>query len=321
MWLVAVLAMVGPATAAADPDGPWKAGVSEADQQRANALFDEANKLFGEQAHAVALDKYRAAISIWDHPVIRFNMAVTLVRLDRMLEAADALDAALRFGKTPFTDESYAEVLDYRKLVQGRVGEVEASCSQADAYVVLDGKRWFGCPGTHKTRVLVGEHTVTGEHPSLLARPQRVVVSGGVISNVRVDLQSYEYSFSYERRFQTWVPWTVTGAGAVLLGAGILLQLDANSLMDDYDRDVAQLCAVMGCDLGNPQPGSPEERLVDLRERAESRNRIALVTIGAGAITAAAGVVLLVLNRPTRRPIVNATVSGNAASATVGWSF
>jgi hypothetical protein len=128
-------------------------------------------------------------------------------------------------------------------------------------------------------------------------------------------------SFTYERRFPTWVPWTVAGAGAVTLGIGVLLQLNANDLMHQYDQDVASMCAVTGCDFGNPQPGSPEERLVELRDRAESRNKLSIVTLGVGAVTLATGVVLLALNGPRRRPIVNANVGANGATATVGWSF
>jgi hypothetical protein len=324
--VAAALALVGPAThapraAAAEPEMPWKAGISEADQARANALFDEANKLFAEQAHAVALDRYRAAVAIWDHPVIRFNMAITLVRLDRMLEAADALDSALRFGKTPFSEESYAQVLDYRKLVQGRVGEIEASCTQDGAQIVLDGKPWFACPGTKKMRVLVGDHTVTAEHPAMIAQPRRIAVSGGATSNVHVNVRSYEDSFTYERRYATWVPWAVTGIGIATFGAGVLLELNAQGRMGDYDRAIAERCAATGCDLTDPAPGSVEESLVELRDSAETRHTVALATVVVGAGVVIAGVVLIVRNQPVRRPIVNANVGADGASASVGWTF
>src|SRR5439155_6363082 len=91
------------AIARAEAPKPWSQGVPEATQQRANALFAEGNQLFAQQAHGPALDKYHAAIALWDHPLIRFNMAVTLIRLDRVLEAADELDRALRYGAQPFT--------------------------------------------------------------------------------------------------------------------------------------------------------------------------------------------------------------------------
>ena len=93
--LVAGLAVAAPA--AADTTR-WSQGVPEAKQAQANTLFDAGNQLFAQQAHAPALEKYRAAIAIWDHPLIRFNLAVTLIRLDRPLEAAEDLEQALRFA-------------------------------------------------------------------------------------------------------------------------------------------------------------------------------------------------------------------------------
>ena len=126
---------------------------------------------------------------------------------------------------------------------------------------------------------------------------------------------------TYERRFPTWVPWTVAGGGAVTLGIGVLLQFNARSLMDEYDRGVASECAVTGCDFNNPQPGSREAQLIELRDRAESRNTMSVVTLGVGAAALATGIVLLVLNEPRRRPMVNANVTGDAATATVRWSF
>ena len=81
---------------------------------QANALFAEGNQLFAQQAHAPALEKYKAAIALWDHPLIRFNMAVTEIRLDRILEAADDLDERCATATTPFTPELYQQALDYQ---------------------------------------------------------------------------------------------------------------------------------------------------------------------------------------------------------------
>src|SRR5437867_4389044 len=109
-------------------DAPWEQGVPKATRDEAQQLFQDGNNLFAQQAHKPALEKYEAAIKLWDHPLIRFNMAVTLIRLDRILEADVNLESALRFGDQPFTKELYQQALDYRRLVSGQVGTVEASC-------------------------------------------------------------------------------------------------------------------------------------------------------------------------------------------------
>ena len=126
---------------------PWAEGVPQDTQDKASALYEEGNQLFAQQAHAPALEKYKAAIALWDHPLIRFNMAVTEIRLERILEAADDLEQALRYGDKPFKPELYQQALDYQALVKGRVGFIEATCDQAGAHLLLDGKPWFDCPG------------------------------------------------------------------------------------------------------------------------------------------------------------------------------
>ena len=157
--LLVLLLLCGVAAA----DVPWAENVSKESQSKANTLFAEGNELFAQQAHAPALEKYKAAIALWDHPLIEFNMAVTLVRLDRILEAADALDKALRFGAAPFpAAEQHQQALDYQKLIAGRVGTLEITCD-APAMVLLDGQAWLNCPGKRTARVLAGEHVIVGE--------------------------------------------------------------------------------------------------------------------------------------------------------------
>src|ERR1700733_8189364 len=115
--VIAIVLILSTHRAGAEPE--WAKGVPAETQAQANKLFAEANQLFAQQAHAPALEKYRAAIALWDHPMIRYNMAVTLIRLDRILEAADNLEKALRFGQTPFsTPELYQQALDYQALVK-----------------------------------------------------------------------------------------------------------------------------------------------------------------------------------------------------------
>ena len=113
--------LLGAAPAAADDDVPWAQGVDPGIQEEANRLFADANVLFAQQAFTEALVKYRAAIAIWDHPLIRYNLAVTLIRLDRFRDATVELDHSLRYGAQPFDAAHYQEALGYRRLLAGRV--------------------------------------------------------------------------------------------------------------------------------------------------------------------------------------------------------
>src|SRR5262249_52983673 len=128
---------------------PWSEGVPVEQQNAANAEFAEANTLMTQQAHQPALEKYKSAIAKWDHPLIRFNMAAAEIRLDKLLEAAEDLDKALRYGADPFpNNEYYEQALNYQALLKGRIGEIAVSCDQGDVHLLLDGKPWSSCPGS-----------------------------------------------------------------------------------------------------------------------------------------------------------------------------
>src|SRR4030095_7185958 len=127
---------------------PWAQGVAQDVQDKASKLYEEGNTLFAQQAHAPALEKYKQAIALWEHPLIRFNMAVTEIRLERILEAADDLEKSLTYGDKPFKPELYQQALDYQALVKGRVGFIEASCDQPGTKLMLAGKPWFEGPRT-----------------------------------------------------------------------------------------------------------------------------------------------------------------------------
>ena len=150
-----------PAPAPAPPpaiDTEWSSGVPQDVQDAANKLYEEGNVLFAQQAHAPALDKYKQAIALWDHPLIRYNVALTEIRLDRVVDAADDLDKALRFGAKPFKPElSTGARLSAARQRPCRISR--CTCDQP-ARVLLDGKPWFDCPGTQKLHVTAGEHVI-----------------------------------------------------------------------------------------------------------------------------------------------------------------
>src|ERR1041384_5557334 len=75
------------ATPKADAPRPWAAGVSESEQAVALKLYVAGNLEFAESRFAQALAKYKEAIQHWEHPAIRYNMAVCLINLDQPLEA------------------------------------------------------------------------------------------------------------------------------------------------------------------------------------------------------------------------------------------
>lgn len=312
---VALAIVLAAATAHAD-DAPWAKGISDATQAQANELYAQGNELFAHQDNAGALEKYQAAIALWDHPRIRFNMAVTLIRLDRILEAADSLDAALRYGDKPFTPDLYQRVLDDQQLVRGRVGELEVSCQQPDVHVLLDGKPLATCPATRKQRVLAGEHILLGEKASFMTVTRRVVVAGGTTATEDLALIPIDSAVILTYRYPRWMPYTIAGTGAAIALGGLGFYVASRSQMDRFESDFAMQCP-QGCKLAD------YPLLADERDGARLKDTIAVgMLLGGGAI-AVTGAVLAVINSKAERtlPAIETTPTHGGAMTTLGWRF
>ncbi len=324
--IVAIVCGVSVGTVREASAQPWATGVTDGDKTVAKAKLEEGNTLYLATDYKAALAKYEEALKSWNHPAIRFNAVRCLVQLDRAVEASDYLNEALKFGKDPFTDEVYQEVLGYQKLLANQIGEVEIGCTQEGAKLTFDGKPFIDkCPGKEKRRVAPGRHAVVASKEGFLTKEMPVIVVGGQApESVNVELVPLDKAAKVVHRWPTWIPWVVFGGGLAVTGIGVLLEVDAQNQMNQYDQDVAGSCAVSGCNL-NARDGdgvsTPAEvvlanRLNTDRERAESRDRLAIGIIAVGAVGAAVGGVLLFMNRgqtvyedPAKagEPVVNVT--------------
>jgi hypothetical protein len=300
-------------------DTPWSKGVPADVQAKANALYDEGNQLFAQQAHQPALEKYKAAVALWDHPLIRFNLAVTEIRLDKVLEAADDLDDALKYGDKPFKPELYQQALDYQTLIKGRVGYVEASCDTTASHLLLDGKPWFDCPGTKKVRITAGEHAVVGEKKDYLTTSQKLVVTGGATATAKVVLIPLDAAVKLEYPQRRWVPWTMAGTGLAVGLAGVGTYFLGKNQMDQFQSDYAVQCAT-GCEPGLTDP--QHRSLKDEQDGAELKGKIGIGMMAAGGGVLVVGVVMAIMNRPHRvLPQVEVAPQAGGAAASMGWHF
>jgi hypothetical protein len=312
-----VLILLVAMTSIASAQKAWETGVSKATRDKANALFDEGNTLFAQQAHQPAVEKYTEAIKVWDHPLIRFNMAVSLVRLSRYLEAAETLDAALRYGAEPFTPEEYQRALDYQRLVGNQIGNVEASCQQDGVQVLLDGKPWFACPGSKKLRVLAGEHVVVGEKKDFATESRRLVVNGGATASAKLELRSFDSVVKYEYPSPRWLPWTVTGTGVAVALGGLGFWFAGRNQMDKFEADFA-----MACPTGCQADLSDQPLLADARDSAQLKGKIAVSMMIAGGAITVGGVVWAIMNRPKRvMPQMEVQPTNGGMAASVGWKW
>jgi hypothetical protein len=311
--ILAMLAFALPAHA----DPPWAKGVSEKDQDKANALFAEGNQLFTQLAHAPALEKYKAAIALWDHPMIRFNMAVTLVRLERMLDAADQLEHALRYGDKPFTKELYQQALDYQNLISRQLGHVEVTSKQDGTAIMLDGKPWFVAPGSKAIRVEAGEHVIVAERKGYMTESRRVVVAGGKTVKESISLMPLERAVIIEYKHPRWIPWTVTAVGGAVALGGLGMWLWGDKQLDDFTRQFVRECPT-GCeaDLGM------HRALAEAQDSALLKGKIGVSMMVAGGAVTVSGLVWGLWNRPIRRvPKVEVAPTAGGVAASTTWRF
>lgn len=290
---------------------PWHA--PENAQRAANLHRARGDELFAAHDYAAAVVAYTESLEIWNNPVTRLQLAITLLRLDRYSRAADELESAMQYGDGPFTPEQRSELQSYTKLVAGSVGTIEAECTQANASISLDGTPWFTCPATQSRRVDVGEHVIAASQRGYHARSQTVRIIGGSSTRVHIDLRSFDDAYETQHRYPTWLPPTLVGAGAVTMIVGLLVARSGWSMMDDYDRRIAQECSVNGCNLDDPALAE----LTDLRDRAQTRDSIGTWTMVGGAAVLVSGVVLYFTNTETRRLRVDASPHGAAVTASV----
>ncbi|HTM18924.1 MAG TPA: hypothetical protein VL172_00385, partial [Kofleriaceae bacterium] len=273
---------------------PWSEGVSAEQKAEAQRLLEQGNAAFVDGKLADALASYQQALKSWDHPAIRFNMVRTLIQLNRPLEAQENLEKALKYGAAPLEEGVYQEALTVQKLLANMIADVEVGCDQTGVTVTLDAEPLVACPGRQTRRLEPGKHLVISKKDGFLTDTKEVIVMGGKKESVSVKLIPLAKAGVEKRRWKSWKPWAVVGAGALVGGIGGLLQWQASSDMKAYEREVDQQCAETGC---TPQ------QLDDLgfsadEHRALRENKIAIGLMAVGGASLVTGAVLVFMNRP-----------------------
>lgn len=281
----------------AEPERPWAAGVSAADQQSALALFEAGNVLFTESQYAAALVRYRDALKLWDHPAIRYNAAVSLINLDQPLGALEHLEAALTHGEAPLGPENHRQALLYKKLLVAQVAELEVTCTEPNAEVMLDGETLFRAPGRASRRLLPGAHQLIARKSGFLTETRALDLPAGRLTRAEMKLQALSaLPMRTVRRWPGWQPWAVLGGGALVGLAGAPFLASASSNFQTFDDEVARQCPT-GCSEAELPPSAR-----DARDRAEFQNGVAVTLFAVGGAGVVTGVVLLVLNQPRLEP-------------------
>src|SRR5690242_18138023 len=201
-----VVALAAPAAAQAPPaptePRPWAEGVPEGEQQLALAAYELGNAEYAESRFAQALTHYREAIAHWDHPAIRFNMAVCLINLVQPIEAREALERALAYGDAPLGAEMHQQALTYRTLLDGQLIRVTIHSAEPHAQVTLDGTVLFEAPGSYSAWLKPGEHQVVATKTGFLTYSEPLSLVAGTTRDIDVHLLPFTSTTRKTRRWQ-----------------------------------------------------------------------------------------------------------------------
>jgi len=267
--------------------------VSPEDEKIAQSDFRGANADLNDGFFKKAAENYRKALSHWNHPAIHYNLALALINLDQPIEVFDELTSAMAYGPGPLGGkEKFDHANEYMRLVQGQLADIEVSCDKIGAKVSVDGKEVFIAPGKFKQKVRVGKHTFYADKQGYNARITAPYIGPGETYRVELKLYTPDQTTRYRRKWQnTWFPYAVLGAGAVVGLAAGGLELSAQSSYNQFNARVAACnTMVAGCPIATPG-------ITSLRDSGNTKRLVGYVGYGAAGAAAATGVVLLWINR------------------------
>lgn len=299
---------------------PWSVGVSKEAQKLALQLFNEGNSLFEQSKYTEAVAKYEAALTAWDHPNIRYNMASCLINMRQPLAAWVHLEQALRFGEEPLGKRIYAEARRAVAILDSSLADLTVESDQPGIRIMVDGDEVLSGPGRHSMRLLPGRHQLVASRSGHVTLSRALDLPAGRQVTEQIALAREQVRVvreNYERRWSWWVPWSVAGAGVVIGLAGTGVYIDARSDIRQYDRALADLCPSGCTDDQIPRSLAQDEK------DARRKSGVAIGMWSAGGALLLTGAMMAILNRPqlheTRRPQPLVTIAPGFIS--VGASF
>ena len=273
---------------------PWAQGVTPDEQKAALALFNEGNSLLRDAIFPKAAEKYREALTHWDHPAIYYNLALALVNLEQPIEMYHALEKAMQYGAAPIDQDKFDRAKSLKITVEKSLANVEYTIEVPDAKMVFDGREVFTGPGTWKQLIAQGEHSLLISAKGYVTSQANLKILGGETDTQTFTLFTEDQLLRTKRLMPSWVPITVGGLGAAIVGGGVFLHLNAKSTFAEYDAGVKD------CAAADPTGGctTPPNGLFDKKTSANTKQTIAFGAYALGGAAFAAGVTLFVLNRP-----------------------
>jgi tetratricopeptide (TPR) repeat protein len=284
---------------------PWAKGVPQDKQAAAAVLFHEGNLLLKNSLFPKAVEKYREALKLWDHPAIHYNTALALLNLNEPLELHHHLTEAMHHGEAPLDKDKFERAGAFKKLIEQQLSRVEITCDHPNATITMDGQVLFTAPGRYEGLVRPGKHSITAMKEGFLPTSMNQTLLPGEKTSLPLKLYTAADLTRYRRQWSAWKPWAVVGAGAAVALAGGALHMQARGSFQEFDTRIAQ-CT--GC--------VPAPEVNDLRTRGTSMQQLAFGAYAVGGAALVTGAVLAFINRPQAYRI-NPDEAGTPESASV----
>jgi len=272
---------------------PWSTGVSAADQAAAVKPFEEGNAFLKDSLFKLAADKYREALTHWDHPGIHFNLALALFSLDQPEQVYVHLQKATAYGEGPLDADKIERAKTYLTLLEQQLTPIVVKCDQPGTAIRMDGRVLFTAPGKYEAWVRSGEHTWSASKPGYELTQRTLVLKPKTPVTIQLQVYQAQELTTSKRRYSGWVPAIPMIAGAALLGGGIAMNFVARDTMQQFENELDS-----GCDISSMQPScQPSNDATDKKEQAEMFQIISIAGMATGGAAIATGLVLLSLNR------------------------
>jgi len=228
--LLGLILLVAPATASAQyrveapPSDP-----TDAEMERARALYVEGGEQVAEGRWADALDAYEQSYRLSGIPAALFNAATTLRSMGRHRDARDLFRQLLELPDLDAQTRSDAE--QRLREESGRVALIllVGLADAPDATVALDGRDLPGPPDDPlELETDPGEHAVAVLREGYAPWRRALTLEDGGRETLRVELEPLDT----EQVWESPILWTIVGV--LLVGGGVLTGV---LLYDDAQLD------------------------------------------------------------------------------------
>lgn len=191
---------------------------------QARAAFEAGIAFSQQERWGEALDSFRRSFELVPRPSTAFNMAGTLVRLGRHVEAVEAYESYLRIADAATEGARFTDAQSQLQSERALIATLDVSISPADAELRVNGRRLDGPFVSRAVPVDPGSYTIEVSAPRHRAFSTSVRVASGERREIRVQLEAVTTATLEVQCAVAAAVITVDGApfaiGARAIGAG-----------------------------------------------------------------------------------------------------